>query len=171
MSNTSRPIAVPQLLKTCLFALAAVALVGCPPETKTEEPAPDLTRFSGIYESYLKNCGECHAPDNIVYTDDVTNLDLSSEQAAYTSLMKEREIKRIAGFGCATVKYVTPGEPSVSVLYAILDSETRAAFNAGSDDSCAPNLHTLADGGQANTPTPEQKQAIKDWIANGAAQN
>lgn len=156
--------------RVCFVALSSLALVGCPPET-SPEPEPDLTKFSGIYQSYLKDCGECHAPDQITYTDDVTNLDLSSEQAAYSSLLRERELKKLNGLGCATVSYVTAGEPSVSVLYAILDADTREIFNAGSDDSCRPNLHTRADGGQANNPTAEQKQAIKDWITNGAAQN
>jgi hypothetical protein len=159
------------LLSVCFVALSSLTLVGCPPDPTPEQKSPDLTKFSGIYESYLKDCGECHAPDQITYKDDVTNLDLSSEQAAYSSLMRDRELKRVNDLGCATVKYVMAGEPSVSVLFAILDSETREAFNAGSDDSCRPRLHTLADGGQANNPTAEQKQAIKNWITNGAAQN
>jgi hypothetical protein len=118
----------------------------------------------------LKDCGECHAPDNIVYTDDVTNLDLSTEQAAYESLKRERALKRVQSLGCSeTVSYVVAGEPSVSILYAILDADTRESFNAGSDPSCRPNLHTLADGGQANNPKPEEKEAIKSWITNGAA--
>jgi hypothetical protein len=155
------------LTKVCLVAMSSLALVGCPPD-----PEPlDLKKFSNLYKDYLKSCGECHAPGNVVYTDDVTNLDLSSEQAAYTSLLRERELKRLNGLGCATVSYVTAGEPSVSVLYAIFDSDTRESFNAGSDDSCRPKLHAIADGGQANNPSAEQKKGIKDWITNGATQN
>lgn len=159
------------LFRLCFVTLSSLTLVACP--KKEEAPAgPDLKKFSGIYESYLKACGECHAPDQITYKDEVPGLDLSSKEAAYTSLLGERELKRLNGFGCsATVKYVMAGEPSESVLYAILDSQTRESFNAGVDDSCRPKLHTRADGGEANDPTPEQKAAIKDWITNGAAQD
>lgn len=167
-----------------IFSLAvfvfACGLVSCTEDKKDEPPPPpDLTKFSGIYESYMKSCAECHEPGNVdAYTDNVRNLDMSSEEAAYVSLLKAVDIKRNMGSGCAERKYVQGGSPSTSYLYAIMDDATREAFAAGSDAACTPKLHVIEVdasgtnvGGVARKPTAEQKDAIRAWIEKGAPRN
>ncbi|NBO37943.1 hypothetical protein EBU99_05100 [bacterium] len=152
----------------CIASFAFV--VSC--SDNKQETAPDLTKFSGIYSSYLKSCGECHEPNNIdAYKDNVPNLDLSTEDAAYTSLLKSVEIRKKTGAGCPAAKYVEPGRVSSSYLFAVLDSETADSFATGGNSSCKPLYHTKKDGGVANEPSAEQKTAISNWIKNGALRN
>lgn len=155
-------------MKSILVSLASLALfvVGC--EGKKEETV-DLTKFSGLYKSYLSSCKDCHEPGNITYKDNVKNLDMSSEDAAYNSLMSVANVPRLAGLGCdASLKYVAAGSSASSILYAIMDATTADNFGNG---ACRPLKHTKADGGEANTPTTEQKQKIKEWIDKGAPRN
>jgi hypothetical protein len=165
-----------------LFSLAAcvvsLLIVSCSDKKEDSPPPPDLTKFSGIYESYLKSCGECHEPGNVAYTQKVGNLDMSSEEAAYTSLLKSIDVKRQLGADCAQRNYVKAGNPSESYLYAIMDISTRETFATGSNSLCAPLLHVAEFdssganvGGPANKPTAEQKEAIRSWIEKGATRN
>ncbi|MBM3380963.1 MAG: hypothetical protein FJY29_00785 [Betaproteobacteria bacterium] len=165
-----------------LFVPAALVLafgiVSCGDKKSEPAPAPDLTKFSGIYSSYLKSCGECHEPGNVAYSQKVTNLDMSTEEAAFTSLLLAVQVKKQDGFGCAERNYVKAGSPSTSYLYAIMDTATREAFATGSDQSCTPLLHVAEFdaagnniGGAANKPTAEQKEAIRSWIERGAPRN
>jgi hypothetical protein len=147
----------------CLFSfLLTVACEG----KKEEKKAADLSKFSGLYSEYLKGCGECHAPGNVAYADDVKNLDMSSESAAYTSLMSVAVIAKKAGAECAALKYVAAGSPQTSILYAIMDADTAESFTA----ACRPLKHAKEYGGEANSPTAEQKEKIKEWITKGAPQ-
>lgn len=139
-----------------------------PTPTPTPASTPDLSKFSGLYSSYLSGCKECHEPDNVVYKEQVLNLDMSSEDKAYTSLTSTANIARWASLGCEAVKYVDSGSSPRSILYAILDAETADSFGSG---ACKPLKHTRTNGGEANDPTAEQKQAIKAWIDKGAPRN
>ncbi|MEN9810193.1 MAG: hypothetical protein RLZZ488_1760 [Pseudomonadota bacterium] len=151
---------------TCLLSLAFL-LASCDMEEK-KEAAPDLSKFSGLYSSYLSGCKECHEPNNVTYKEQVLNLDMSSEETAYTSLTSTANIARWASLGCDPVKYVNASSSSGSILYAILDAETADAFGNG---ACKPLKHTRSNGGEANDPSAEQKQAIKAWIDKGAPRN
>lgn len=158
-------------------ALLVLGVVSCG-DKKKEEPAVDLSKFSGIYQSYLKSCGECHEADNVTTKDKVSNLDFSTEEKAFASLLQATDIKRQAGAGCAARDYVKAGSPATSYLYAIMDSSTRESFAAGSDALCTPLLHVaefdaagVNVGGVANKPTAEQKEAIRAWIEKGAPRN
>ncbi|MEN9528927.1 MAG: hypothetical protein RI932_800 [Pseudomonadota bacterium] len=164
------------------FGLAAfitlLGVVSCGDKKSDSPPPPDLTKFSGIYTSYLKSCGECHVPGDVAYSQKVSNLDMSSEEAAYTSLLQVAQVKRQLGADCAERNYVKANSPSTSYLYAIMDSATREAFAAGSNALCTPLLHVAEFdssganvGGQANKPTAEQKEAIRSWIERGAPRN
>ncbi|MEY4065297.1 MAG: hypothetical protein RIR26_1505 [Pseudomonadota bacterium] len=159
--------------RKALLCTAVVLTVSCGnKDLEKKLNAPDLTKFSGIYSSYLKSCGECHEPQNErAYKNYVPNLDMSTEDAAYASLMKVAERKSKAGLGCTDISFVKPRAAAQSLLYAVLDVATADAISAGSDSSCKPKYHTLADGGEANNPTAEQKEAIKNWINNGASRN
>ncbi|MEY3903020.1 MAG: hypothetical protein RL189_2326 [Pseudomonadota bacterium] len=134
----------------------------------TPASTPDLSKFSGLYSSYLTGCKECHEPDNVVYKEQVLNLDMSSEEKAYASLTSTANIARWSSLGCAPVKYVNANSSSGSILYAILDAETADSFGSG---ACKPLKHTRTNGGEANDPSAEQKQAIKAWIDKGAPRN
>lgn len=151
-------------VRVSLSLSVLTVLASCNGEEK--KPAADLSKFSGLYSEYLKGCGECHAPGNVAYTDDVKNLDMSSETAAYSSLLSAANIARLAGAGCESLKYVESGSPEKSILYAVLDADTAESFSA----ACRPKKHTKEYGDQANTPTAEQKQKIKEWISKGAPQ-
>lgn len=154
-----------------LFAMGTMFLLISCSDKKEEVPKADLTQFSGIYSSYLKSCGECHEPDNVAYQQYVTNLDMSSEAKAYISLMLVAGLKAKVGLGCPQLAFVKPGRASQSLLYAILDVATADIIAEGSDVSCKPKYHTRADGGVANDPTQEQKEAIRSWIEKGAPRN
>jgi len=140
-------------------------------DKKEEVPKADLTQFSGIYSSYLKSCGECHEPDNEAYQKYVTNLDMSSEEKAYSSLMLVAGLKAKVGLSCPQLAFVKPGSANQSLLFAILDVPTADKITDGSDVSCKPKYHTRKDGGLANDPTQEQKEAIRSWIEKGAPRN
>jgi len=127
----------------------------------------DLSKFSGLYSDYFASCGECHRPDDVTYKDQVKNLDMSSESAAYASLTSTANIYRLSSLGCEPAKYVQSGSSSKSILYAIMDADTADAFASG---ACKPLKHTKEYGGVANNPTAEQKQKIKEWIDKGAPQ-
>lgn len=150
----------------CLLP-GAFLLASCP-KSEEKKPAPDLSKFSGLYSSYLSGCKECHEPNNVTYKEQVLNLDMSSEETAYTSLTSTANIARWASLGCDPVKYVNASSSSGSILYAILDAETADAFG---DGACKPLKHTRTNGGEANDPSAEQKQAIKAWIDKGAPRN
>ncbi|MEN9827203.1 MAG: hypothetical protein RI953_2948 [Pseudomonadota bacterium] len=152
------------VLRAGLTVVLALVLAGCNGVKKDE---PDLSTFKGLYTSYLKDCGQCHSPDNIAYKENVKNLDMTSEDAAYNSLKSNASIARLAGLGCDSLKYVEPGSASTSILYAIMDASTAESFSG----ACKPLRHTKADGGEANNPTAEQKQKIKEWIDKGAPRN
>lgn len=143
--------------------LAAVAalVVSC----GDKKESVDLDKFSGLYSSYLSSCKDCHEPNNVVYSENVRNLDMSSEDAAYRTLTSTANIMRWSGLGCASVKYVEASAASRSLLYAILDVPTADSFATG---ACKPLYHTKENGGVANTPSAEQKQKIKEWINKGA---
>jgi cytochrome c553 len=160
-------------IETALLCTLVAVLASCgSKELEKKIDAPDLTKFSGLYSSYLKSCSECHEPGNErAYKNYVPNLDMSTEEATYTSLMKVADRKSKAGLGCSDLKFVTAGAAAQSLLFAVLDVATADALSAGSDASCKPTYHTLADGGEANNPTAEQKEAIKNWINNGAPRN
>jgi hypothetical protein len=161
---------VGQLVHKCSVLLrnriGCVSLLVVAASCGKKEESVDLSKFSGLYSSYLKSCSECHEPNNIVYKDQVKNLDLSTEDAAYASLTSIADIPRLSGLGCTSVRYVQAGAASKSILYAILDSSTADSFDSG---ACKPLKHTQADGGVANSPSAEQKQAIAEWINKGAA--
>ncbi|MFZ9519013.1 MAG: hypothetical protein ACO3A4_00905 [Silvanigrellaceae bacterium] len=153
-----------QFFRLGLAAVIPLILVACDGEKKKE---PDLSTFSGLYSAYLKDCGQCHSPDNVAYKDNVKNLDMTTEDAAYNSLKLNQAIARFAGLGCESLKYVEPGSSANSILYAMMDAPTKEAMTG----SCKPYLHTRSGGGDANDPTDEQKQKIKEWIDKGAPRN
>ena len=154
-----------------LLAIGIMTLIASCSDNKKEAPKVDLNKFSGIYSSYLKSCGECHEPENVAYQQSVTNLDMSSEDKAYNSLMMVAGLKAKVGLGCPELAFVKPGSASQSLLYAILDVATADKITAGSDVSCKPKYHTRADGGVANDPTQDQKEAVRSWIEKGAPRN
>lgn len=158
--------------KGAALSVLVLALASCG-DKKQEEPTPDLSKFSGIYASYLKSCAECHEPGTETQTTKVPNLDLSSEQAAYDSLLLNRNLKPLIGFDCPTLVYVKPGFSAQSILYAIMDVPTADTIAAGSASACKATYHTRSSSatGMANDPTPAQKEAIKAWIDKGAPRN
>jgi hypothetical protein len=164
LSRSTFPFSAGRRLAGISLPLIALMLITSCGDKKKDEA--DLSKFSGIYSSYLKGCGECHAPGKVAYTDDVKNLDMSSESAAYTSLISVAVIAKKAGAECTSFKYVESGSPEKSILYAIMDADTADSFTA----ACRPLKHTQEYGGEANTPTAEQKQKIKEWITKGAPQ-
>lgn len=169
--SASSRVGVPQhsLNRGCFaFVLATSCFVASCDKLGNMDQEADLTKFSGLYSSYLSGCKECHEPNNVVYKEQVLNLDMSSEDKAYASLTSTANITRWSSLGCDTVKYVKAGSSTSSILYAILDADTADAFGSG---ACKPLKHTRDDGGEANSPSAEQKRAIKTWIDKGAPRN
>ncbi len=145
-----------------LMAIMAMGAGGC------EAVAAADGTFSGLYDSYLNKCGNCHAPANRSTQEGIeTTLDFSSAAAAHASIVG----KSASGLespldGCNGVAFVAAGDPSKSLLVAVLDQPTRQAFDLGGKDCGNDNITDMTL--KAGDPPAGFVSSLKTWIENGA---
>lgn len=144
---------------TCISAVL-VSYCGTKEEKKVE------AKFSSIYANALTGCATCHKPGTEVYTNKVKNLDMSSQAAAYTSLMLTMEAPTQKPL-CSDNKFVKAGDASNSILVAVFDESVRTAFPAN-NSGCAPIAASEMGAGAVSAET---LAAVKQWINEGAANN
>ena len=147
-------------IQTKLYSGAAALLLafGC---SSPKDTASSDSQFSAIYtKSFSVSCTNCHNPTAAPST--FTNLDMTSEGAAYTGLM-ERVVKPSASSTCPNDFRVSPGQPTKSYLLGVLFSDYQASY--GGTPGCVPFVpHSGKD-----SLTAEEKSAIVNWIQSGAA--
>lgn len=137
----------------CALTLAAILLFRCG-DLLEQDP------FARAYNSYLKDCSQCHKPGTSQYQD--VNLDMSTESKAKTSLRSAADIP--AKPNCTGLPFVVPGDPDNSMLMAVLDDSLRAAYTAN-NGGCPP-LDIVSMG--SFPPDASTLSDIRTWISEGA---
>ncbi len=128
------------------------------------DPEPASGTFSNVYKTFQKKgCTECHTPGGAGFTAG-SQLNLSSQATAYTSLTTLNVTATASVGTCGTVKLVSSGQPNQSYLTAVLlDSYNTSNF--GGVTGCSPfNGHLTS----SYTYSDAEKTSLVDWITNGA---
>lgn len=166
------------LLASLTLGLGACGVLGGGNDGKTDlgGSSADMAqgavepKFSSLYNDYLSNCKDCHAPTAPGRgADTEKTMDFSSAAKAYQTLTTGKASNLMGNFmSCNGVAFVVPGKPEESLLLAAVDGTARAAFKSGSCSKDTISDMTLKVGQQ---PTGAFLAALKSWISAGALNN
>jgi hypothetical protein len=163
-------------MRPLFISLLAVA-AGCGgnviPDMGTMNP-PVEAKFSSLYANYLNQCANCHAPGSpgagtmgIEMT-----LNFASAATAFSTISTGKAMGLVGNQKeCNGVSFVTPMMPARSLLVAVLDAPTRAAFDLPSAPLCAQLTITDETVKLSAAPTGDYIAKLKQWIMDGAANN
>mgnify|MGYP007046938633 CR=1 FL=1 len=148
-----------------LFLAVALLAGGCEAVV-----AADGT-FTSLYDSYFgATCSGCHSPGNRAGKEGIeSSLNFADKQSAYASLTggSAAGLQGPAWDACNGAKFVVSGDPSKSLIVAVLDQATRNSFDLGNGGSCAGD--SISDmtlkGGE---PPAGFVTSLKAWITAGA---
>jgi hypothetical protein len=170
-------------MKTRSLALAfAASLVfaGCggigPDTGDSGTPPADLgsaavtPHFSSLMGDYLQNCASCHAPGAPGRTSSTEmTLDFSSNATAYQSITTGMTSGLVGNqAGCEGVPFLTSMKPAQSLLVAVLDSQTRAAFDLPAFASCDATAISDETVKVGSAPSAAFLTALNSWVQAGA---
>ena len=144
------------------FLILATSLFACAPE--------EAGTFAGVYEEYLVECANCHAPEALGATSDIEkSLDFSTEDSAYSTLMGSATGLSGNQAACNGVKFVVAGDPSSSLVVAVVDEDVRQAFDLSGNADC--NADSISDMTVkvGFAPGSSFLDSLKKWIEDGAA--
>lgn len=157
---------------------AAVALVpvsvllwGCSTDT-TETPdsplAPSGT-FTSLYNDYFSTCKSCHSPAGPGRTSDTEQtLDFTTRSTAFTTITGGTASGLMGNpAGCNGVPFVG-ATAATSLILAVLDEPTRAAFDLNGHASCDMDTITDETAKVGSAPSTEFIASLKTWLAGGA---
>src|SRR5262245_66575622 len=166
-------------MKHVLFAFVAVGLVGCGAE-ELIPGTPDAggggvqATFSSLYGDYFSNCGQCHSPNGPGRTSDIEqSLDFSTKSTAYTTITSGSATGLMGNpMGCNGTPFIVSGQPSQSLIVAVLDDGVRATFDLAGHPDCDMNSITDQTTPKVgSSPSAAFLAALKTWIQNGAPNN
>jgi len=144
------------------FLFLATTLFACAPE--------EAGTFTGVYEEYFVECANCHAPGALGATSDIEkSLDFSTEDSAYSTLMGSASGLSGNQAACNGVKFVVAGDPSTSLVVAVVDEDVRQAFDLPGNADC--NADSISDMTVkvGFAPGSTFLDSLKQWIESGAA--
>jgi hypothetical protein len=152
-----------RVLLPLIAAFLAVALVRC---GKTPTSTPASGTFGSVYSTFNSaGCAECHAPSVSASAAHGSSLDLSSQSAAYSTLVGTKVTATDSTSTCGNVSLVVAGNPSQSYLAAVLFSSYNTANFV--ESGCTPYNAHLSD----QHLTSDEQTSIISWIQNGAQNN
>lgn len=151
---------------SALFLTLCAVAVGVSYCGKKDDPKVEA-KFASLYANGLNGCGKCHAPGKEAYSASVTNFDMSSASAAYTSLNLKLAVT--AKPECDAAYYVVASNSAKSAVWAVVDNTARESF-AASSGAAGCSIMSGETMGIASL-SAEFKTALKQWIDAGAANN
>jgi hypothetical protein len=176
---------MPTMLKRASLILVAAA-AGCggttdtgtmmmmTPDMANPSPMPTVQpMFSSLMGDYFGKCGQCHAPGAPGRTSTIEmTLDFSTAATAYTSITSGKA-KGLMGntAGCNMVPFVTPMMPQQSLIVAVVDQPTRAAFDLPPFTSCDSSAISDETVKVGSPPSADFVTALQGWITAGAPNN
>ena len=150
-------------LQICAL-LAAVAFLSSGCETAT---AADGT-FTSLYDSYFSSCAGCHSPGNRDGKEGIeTSLNFADAKSAYDTLTGGSAAGLQAPYdGCNGVKFIASGDPSKSLIVAVLDESVRKNIDLSGKDCGADTITDMSL--KAGEPPAGFVTSLKAWITAGA---
>jgi hypothetical protein len=144
------------------------------PDMANPSPMPTVQpMFSSLMADYFGKCGQCHAPGAPGRTSTIEmTLDFSTTATAYTTITTGKA-KGLMGntSGCNMVPFVTPMMPQQSLIVAVVDQPTRAAFDLPAFMTCDSSAISDETVKVGTTPSSDFVAALEAWIAGGAPNN
>lgn len=124
--------------------------------------------FTSIYTNILsKNCVQCHEPQGSATQVSGTQIDFSNKSSAYQTLTSGTTSgdTAILSGQCTNVPLVHASHPESSYLMATLATDYHHS------DFYKPGCTPYSPSGHGATIDSTEKDAIVDWIKNGALNN
>ncbi len=128
-----------------------------------------VATFTSLYGDYFQECVDCHSPDGVGHTDDTeATLDFTSRETAYATISGTASGLVGNQEGCNGTPFLG-ATAAESLIYAVLDEDTRAAFDLPDHVDC--NVDSISDETVkvGSEPTEEFMAALATWIDAGAA--
>lgn len=137
---------------------------GCSSKDDSKTSSTSESKFSQLYKSLFGNysCKQCHIPGGQAYDIQASELNFSSKELAYSTLMNKSALSTSASF-CEGISYVHPGNPQLSYLVPVLIEEYNHLDFAGKEN-CQP----LTTHNDFNNVTAVEKKLLLEWIQEGA---
>lgn len=122
--------------------------------------------MTGLYTSvFSQACINCHVPSKSAALAGNSNVDFSSQSAAYSTLVGTFVTGTTGSTTCSSVRLVNGSDPSTSYLAAVLLPQYNHTNFAGT--SCTPYTEHL----QSMNLCDSEKNALIAWIQSGAPNN
>ncbi len=136
---------------------------GC--SKKTDSPA--VGTFGYVYQNTLKTaCIECHVPSGAAYASHGVQLDFSTQDTAYSTLLAKNVTGSSSTGTCSGIRIVSPSTPASSYLAGVLISSYHISNFAGVS-GCTPYANHLSD----QNLSAEEQTSLIEWIQGGALNN
>ena len=126
--------------------------------------------FGSLYGDYLSTCKQCHAPGAPGRTlDTEQSLDFTTRSTAYTTLTTKLAAGLVGNqLACNDVPFLVAGQPSQSLLVAVLDATVRQAFDRPAAPGCDVDAISDETVKVGSAPSAAFLAALSDWITAGA---
>jgi len=151
-------------LKLLCFAISISAnLISCGSSNDSKGTSSDANFQSLWTNTFEPRCGTCHGVSSNI--DTVGGPDMRTQDAFHSGLVSKKgsdypnwETFQNLRADCLNYAFVSPGNPSQSLLVAIFDSSVTP---------CTVKNH--GEPPQSTSITSDQLTLLKTWITNGAA--